>query len=319
MERLDLRLLDYFIAVAEELHFGRAAQRLHIAQPSLSQQIRRFELQLGVTLLDRTSRQVQLTAAGEALLREGRRTLEQAQRTIHAAQTAGRERLTVGFYGSAASQALTSVLQAFEREQPQIDVVLRELELSHVAEILESRVDVAFTRLRPGESRLEVEVIDHQPRVAALPSGHRLGGQERIALSDLRGEPFITQPESHNPGWRAQWLAEQARHGLSGQVGAEATSIQEILTLIAAGRGVCLVPASARELYPRSDIAYVDVADAEPAVISLAWPRETLRPATTKFIELVRRHRDSRSTAAVAIRRSSAPVIAPATPTPPAT
>lgn len=288
MERLDLRLLDYFIAVAEELHFGRAAQRLHIAQPSLSQQIRRFELQLGVTLLDRTSRQVQLTAAGEALLREGRRTLEQAQRTIHAAQTAGRERLTVGFYGSAASQALTSVLQAFEREQPQIDVVLRELELSHVAEILESRVDVAFTRLRPGESRLEVEVIDHQPRVAALPSGHRLGGQERIALSDLRGEPFITQPESHNPGWRAQWLAEQARHGLSGQVGAEATSIQEILTLIAAGRGVCLVPSAVARHYARDDVTYVPVKDAEPAVVSLAWRQGAVIPALAAFIETVR-------------------------------
>src|SRR6516162_8018596 len=104
MERLDLRLVEYFVAVAEELHFGRAAERLHIAQPSLSQQIRRLEVQLGVPLLERNSRNVRLTPAGDALVREGRRTLRQARRAIHAARTAGAPRLTVGFYGSAADR-----------------------------------------------------------------------------------------------------------------------------------------------------------------------------------------------------------------------
>src|SRR6266567_5360530 len=100
MERLDLRLVEYFVAVAEELHFGRAAQRLHIAQPSLSQQIRRLESQLGVALLERNSRHVQLTGPGETLLREGRKTLSQAQHAIQATRAAGSGRLTVGFYGS---------------------------------------------------------------------------------------------------------------------------------------------------------------------------------------------------------------------------
>src|SRR5437588_1676527 len=107
MDRLDLRLVEYFVAVAEELHFGRAAARLHIAQPSLSQQIRQLERRLGVSLLRRTSRRVELTAAGEALLLEGRRALDQAQRAIRAAKEAGRDRLTVAFYGSAASALLT--------------------------------------------------------------------------------------------------------------------------------------------------------------------------------------------------------------------
>ena len=110
---LDLRSVEYFVAVAEELHFGRAAERLHIAQPSLSQQIRRLESQLGVVLLDRNSRNVQLTDAGGALLREGRRTLSQAQHAIQATRAAGAPRLTVGFYGSAGSDLLPDVLRAF--------------------------------------------------------------------------------------------------------------------------------------------------------------------------------------------------------------
>src|SRR6266700_438306 len=118
MERLDLRLVEYFIATAEELHFGRAAARLHIAQPSLSQQIRRLETQLGVTLLDRNSRNVQLTTAGETLLREGRKTLSQAQHAIQTTRAASTGNLTVGFYGSAASTLLPAVLRAFTERHP---------------------------------------------------------------------------------------------------------------------------------------------------------------------------------------------------------
>src|SRR5450432_1826114 len=103
MDRLDLRLVEYFVVVAEELHFSRAAAKLHIAQPSLSQQTRRLEEQLGVKLLDRTSRRVELTPAGEALLREGRRVLQQADRVMQTVRAAGSEQLTVGFYGSAAT------------------------------------------------------------------------------------------------------------------------------------------------------------------------------------------------------------------------
>src|SRR5919201_4780440 len=136
MERLDLRLVEYFIAVAEELHFGRAAERLHIAQPSLSQQIRRLEAQLGVRLLERDSRNVELTPAGEVLLREGRKLLRDAERTLRAARSASTRELRVGFYGTAGSELLPETLREFAALHPSVTVSIHELLLGSIDEVL---------------------------------------------------------------------------------------------------------------------------------------------------------------------------------------
>ena len=289
MDRLDLRLLEYFVAVAEELHFSRAAARLHIAQPSLSQQIRRLEQQLGVTLLERTSRSVQLTPAGESLLREGRRTLEQSRRAVRAARAAGREMLTVGFYGSAGGVMLARSLGAFNEEQPSVDVSVRELPLGDVDHIVDGDVDVAFTRLLPGQADVEVEVLAREPRVLALPTAHALADRASLEFADLRDEAFITNPAVENDGPPSRWLTEQRRHGLPGRVATRAASIQEILTLVATGQGIALVPAAAASQSPRPDVSYVAVRDAEPAVISLAWRFGNADPATHAFIVGARR------------------------------
>src|SRR5262249_41520877 len=220
MDRLDLRLLDYFVTVAEELHFGRAAARLHIAQPSLSQQIRQLEQQLGVTLLERTSRKVELTPAGQTLLAEGRRLLDQAQRIVRTVQAAASGRLTVGFYGSAASTLLPDVLRAFAEDHPTVDVSVRELLLDRIDQILGGRVAVAFTRLLPGQGDVEIEVIARESRVVALPEGHPLADRASIEFVDLRDESFITNPATGDGGPPARWLAEQQRHGLPGRVAA---------------------------------------------------------------------------------------------------
>src|SRR5436305_14458180 len=140
MDRLDIRLVECFIAVAEVHQFGRAAERLHIAQPSLSQQIRRLENQLGVTLLERNSRRVQLTGAGDALLREGRKTLSQAQHAVQATRAAGTKTLKVGFYGSAAAVLLPDVLRAFNERHPACAVSVRELLLGSIDDILDGKV-----------------------------------------------------------------------------------------------------------------------------------------------------------------------------------
>ena len=289
MDRLDLRLVAYFVAVAEELHFGRAATRLHISQPSLSQQIRRLESQLQVTLLERDSRHVELTAAGQALLREGRKTLSQAEHAVRAARRADAPGLAVGFYGSAASDLLPDVLRAFGERQPSFVVSVRELALGSIDAILDGEVDLAFTRLVPGQSDLELEVIAQEPRVVALAVSHTLAGHETLRFADLREERFITNPTVGDEGAHpARWLAEQRRHGLPGRVAAQSTGIVEILTLVAAERGVCMVPSAVARHYPRADVAYVPVADADPAVVSLAWRRGGATPAVVAFIETVR-------------------------------
>lgn len=287
MERLDLRLVEYFIAVGEELHFGRAAQRLHIAQPSLSQQIRRLEHQLGVTLLDRDSRNVRLTGAGEALLREGRKTLSQARRAVQATRAAA-GRLTVGFYGSAATVLLPDILCAFSERLRSVDVSVRELLLGSIDDILDGHVAVAFTRLLPGQTELEVEVLARERRLVALALAHPLATRRSLAFADLADESFIVNPAVPASGAPARWLAEQRRHGLPGRIAAQSASIQEILTLVAAGRGVCLVPAAVAAHYPRGDVAYVPVTDADPAVISLAWRPGPLAPSVEAFIDTAR-------------------------------
>jgi DNA-binding transcriptional LysR family regulator len=288
MERLDLRLVDYFVAVAEELHFGRAAERLHIAQPSLSQQIRRLEQQLGVTLLERNSRNVRLTRAGEAFLREGRRALAQGQRTISATRAAGAELLTVGFYGSAGRALLPAVLTAFRDRQPATEISVREILFGSIDEILDGKVDVAFTRLMPDQTELEVEIIATEPRVIALANTHPLAGHETLTFAELRDESFIVNPMVSHGGPPARWLAEQRRHGLPGRVAAEARSPQEIMALVGAGRGVCLLPAAAALHDPRPDVAYVPVSDAEPAVVSLAWLPDHSSPTLKAFIATAR-------------------------------
>jgi DNA-binding transcriptional LysR family regulator len=271
MDRLDLRLVEYFIAVAEELHFGRASERLHIAQPSLSQQIRRLEVQLGVTLLERNSRNVDLSPAGRAFLREGRKMLNQAQHAIQSTRAAAAPSVTVGFYGSSGSILLPNVLRVFGERHPSVTVSVRELLLGSLDDILNGSVDVAFTRLTPEQTELEVEILASEPRVVALALSHPLAGQRALTMADLANERFIINPAVQHEDDPPRWLAEQRRHGLPGQVAARASSLQEIITLVAAGRGVCLLPSTVAIQQPRADVTYVSVLDADPAVTSLAW------------------------------------------------
>jgi DNA-binding transcriptional LysR family regulator len=289
MERLDLRLVEYFVAVAEELHFGRAAERLHIAQPSLSQQIRRLEGQLGVTLLERNSRNVHLTDAGEALLHEGRKTLSQARHAIQTTRAAGAVGLTVGFYGSAGADLLPATLRAFSKHHPRFPVGVRELPLGSIDAILDGDVNVAFTRLQPGQTELEIEVIASEPRLVALAAAHALAARDSLTFAELANESFITNPvvSDHAPR-PPRWLAEQRRHGLPGRVAANSTGVLEILTLVAAGRGVCLVPSAVARHYPHSDIAYVPMEDAEPALVSLARRPGAVITPVAAFIQTVR-------------------------------
>ena len=290
IDQLDLRLLRYFVAVAEELHFGRAAARLHIAQPSLSNQIRRLETQLGVELLRRSSRRVELTPAGETLLRDGKRLLGQARRLTEATRTAGAEALTVGFFGSAGDGLLATVVAALRAAHPAAVITIRELLLGELGQVADGSVDIALARLAPeqaGDLGIEIEVLAQEPRVAVLPAQHRLAGHSALVFADLSDERFIVNPAVRGAR-AARWESEQRRHGLSATVAAEVASLQELLTCVGSGQGISLVAASVAQHHPRADLAYVPVLDAEPTLLSLARPNTRRRPIDDAFIALTR-------------------------------
>lgn len=290
MEQLDLRLVRYFIAVAQELHFGRASKRLHIAQPSLSQQIRRLESQLGVALFTRTSRRVELTAAGAALLRDGDRLLRHAERTVAATRKASDDTLTIGFYGSAATALLPPTLKAFAHTHPSTQVTIRELLFGSLDDLTNGTVDLAFTRLTADQvADLPVHLLElsREPRMLALPRSHRLADRSELSLSELDQEAFVVNPAARDNAL-ARWLTEQHRHGLRGRITAEARSVTELLAMVAAGTGVTLVPAAVAHHHQPPEITYVPVPDAEPAVVSLAWAAGSLRPSGEAFIQTAR-------------------------------
>jgi DNA-binding transcriptional LysR family regulator len=194
--------------------------------------------------------------------------------------------LTVGFYGSAASTLLPDVMRAFAEQHPSVGVTIRELLLDDIDEIRDGHVDVAFTRLLPGQADadLDVEVLASEARLVALPKNHPLAARDSLRFIELCDEGFIINPVVDSPRPPARWLAEQHRHGLSGRVAAEAASVPEILALVASGRGVCLVPASVARHYARSDVSYVEVSDADPAIVSLVWTPESRRAEVDAFI-----------------------------------
>lgn len=290
---LDLRRLRQFVAVAEELHFTRAAERLHLSQPALSARIRELEERLGVRLLERTSRSVALTDAGALLLERARPLLLDAEATLAAVRGAGgiAVPLRVGLMGTAGAVLFPPIRERLLAERPGLQIEVRVLQ--GAAGLLRGEVDVALCRLDPdldGEATagLRIVVLDREPRVLALASGHRLADRGSLTMADLVDEAFLTQPEAANPAWRDRWLAEQRRHGLPGRIAAEVGDAEELLALVSSGAGVCLVPRTAATHHARPGIAYVPVRDAEPTVTSVAWHERAETALVRAFVAAAR-------------------------------
>lgn len=248
---MELRHLRYFVTVAEELHFGRAAERLHIAQPPLSRQVRDLERELGLTLFSRANRRVELTHAGRAFLPEARRTLAQAERAKRAAQrAAGGEtgRLRVGFVEAATySGVLPDALGALRRRLPEVGLELFEQSSQQQTEALrDERIDLGIMHSPPHDAArwLGVERVMRDPMAVALPSAHPLAARARVALRTLAGEPFLMLRRPDGPGLHDRVIAACQNAGFSPQVAQMAGQLQTLVGLVAAGVGVALLPAS---------------------------------------------------------------------------
>jgi LysR family transcriptional regulator, benzoate and cis,cis-muconate-responsive activator of ben and cat genes len=252
MENVDLRHLRYFVAVAEELHFSRAARRLNVSQPPLSQQIRQLERAIGAPLFVRTSRRVELTPAGSALLDGARRTLAEASRSLDAAERAGRgevDRLRVGYTGSGALGGLVEIVRAFRAAYPLIHLEMIEGTTETQIEAIDrDLVDVALVRgpIIPG--RAKAEVVRREPFLAVLPADHRLTARHVVPMAVLRDEPFILFPRHIAPPHYDVLMGICEEAGFEPRVSHESAEYDTILSLVAAGLGVTLVPSSVRRL-----------------------------------------------------------------------
>ncbi len=249
---LELRHLRYFVAVAEELHFGRAAERLHLAQPPLSQQIRRLEEILGYPLFLRTSRAVRLTAAGEVFLERARRTLRNVQEDIEEARSIGRGdegTLRVGFIGSAMLTPLPAMLGHYRRLYPKVQLQLSETYTSGLAQSLHRGVlDAGFLRDGGTIEGLHVEALFSEPFVAVLPATHRLAKQKVISAAELRDEPFVFFARMAGVLAYEKTMSLCEEHGYRPRVVQEAPQWLTILRLIGAGLGVSIAPACVRQI-----------------------------------------------------------------------
>jgi DNA-binding transcriptional LysR family regulator len=280
------------VAVAEELHFRRAAQRLHVSQPPLSTQIRKLEAEVGVELLRRNRRGVELTVAGRALLADARLLLEQADRATERARRAARGELgelRIGFVGSAIYAVLPEAVRTFRGERPEVHISLRELPTEEQLEALRrDQLDVGFVRAPAAPDDLRMERVLREPVVAALPADHPLAGEPAVALRELAGESFVLFPRAQARGFHDELMVRLRREGGAARVAQEAPEMQTIIGLVAAGVGVSLVPASTRML-ARDGVVYRRLRDEEvTAWLAVATRAGDDSPVVAGFLEVAR-------------------------------
>ena len=290
---MELRHLKYFVAVAEERHFGRAAARLKIAQPPLSRQIQALEKELGLLLFERTRRQVDLTPAGETFLTHARRIFESVDLAVHEAQRAGKGesgRLVVAYPSTFASSGMPELVRAFRARYPLVELVLHELPpQQQLDEIKENRVDVGFVRGPVEDPTFETELVRREAFLAALPSGHPLSGRKVIPLSLLAREPFVLFPRHRGPGYFDYILRLCNSAGFTPRIVQEAPQM-DIVSLVAANLGVSLVPASVRT-FRRSGIVLRPIVGAPKTELLVVWSVLNRSAVLQEFLDVLRKQR----------------------------
>ena len=310
---LDLRRLRYFVAVADEMHFGRAAAQLYLAQPALSRQIRKLEEELGVELFVRTSRRVELTEAGRELLDAAKpllaASLAAGRRARRAAK--GGQRLTIGFF---TGDPITSAVRGLAIRRPDVVVdVVRIYWHDQTDSLLDGRVDVALLHLPVTTAGLKLVPLYDAPRVALLPRNHPLADRQEVSITDLANDPVILH-RGASPAWEAFHNTDPRPDGSHPRSGPVVSNIEEKLEQVAAGRAISFLPVSAAvAITLQPDVVVVPVTDIPPTHVCLAWSVEAESELIRAFVSLVP---DTIDTDSLNETRSFLPALvrAPATP-----
>lgn len=287
---LEVRELRYFIAVAEEASFTRAAKRLQMAQPPLSAAIKSLETWLGTELFERSSRHVALTPAGEALLTDARRIVVELDAAVaHAREVAaGATVLNLGFRPSTSIPLLNPTLAEFRKRHADLEVRLHHIDwIEQVQWLLDAKVDVSFVLEPVSHPDIAVETVFRSPRVAAVASDHPLADREEVAIEDLAPYP-VAYPVGASPEWAAFWTASPRPidRGVA-DPGVPVSTSDESMSVILGG-GVVIAMATVATLYQSFDIRFVPIAELDPAAIGVAWLRRSDSAHVLDFVAAAR-------------------------------
>ncbi len=288
---MEFKELEAFVAVAEELHFSRAAERLQIAQPPLSYRIQQLEKQLKIKLFERNTRSVSLTDAGERLLGPARKVLADVELAKAAARslTAGESgRVRLGFAGASSSKVLPPLAQEVRRRYPGIDFVLQGQVYAYAAleQVASGQLDIGFVRLPITHPEISYRIVEHERLIVALPSSHPLAGQSEVSLMQLADEAFISFPAEGGSSLRAALLDSCAKVGITPRIVQEAPDSYTVLALVAAGAGVTLTLTSVQHIQP-TGVRYLPLAG-DPVWLhaAIAWRTDNASPALARVLEV---------------------------------
>jgi len=290
---MELRQIKYFVTVAEELNFRRAAELLYMEQPPLSRQIRHLEKELGVELFNRTKRGVTLTEAGQAFLDEARLTLTQAELAVQAAKLASRSKQTtlkIGFSICTFNRILPEMIQAFRQDFPDVEVNLQEMTtVAQVKALQASEIDVGFLHLPIHADDLQTEVVILDQFVAVLPENHPLAKLPQLSLRSLAEEPFVLFSRQAKPDFYDQLIKTCQQVGFTPRIVQEATPPEVAISFVAAGVGVSLVTAIHQEKQ-NSGVVFRTISDAiAPLEIAIAWQQNNKSSVVRSFVDLAKK------------------------------
>jgi DNA-binding transcriptional LysR family regulator len=295
---METRQLKYFLAVAEELNLGRAAQRLHISQPPLTRQIQQLEEQLGAQLFLRTPKGMELTEAGRLFREDAANILALMQRATersHLAESGHLGRIDIGIFGSALFNVIPRLLLMFRSRYPKVEISLHNLNKNEQIEALrDKRLTLGFNRLIPEHGDLQVEQVRVEPVLIAVNQGHALAAKEELSLADIAGEPLIVYPNHSRPNFADEVISLYYSESLQPNVAQEVEDVVTAIALVSGGFGLALVPASAANLQlPHVVYRALRKTPCPTVDLSCVYRKDDASPLLRAFLEIIRSHRDA--------------------------